>query len=176
MTPIRLHAALIIVTVVLSSCSRKEAPAESAAAPAPTGQLEAEVGKRFRRPELQGYPMLPDSFVGGSFPKEIAVLLREVEELESKYVSLLQESSTRTQPVIQAHQAFEQFARVTAELARALQPDGVDRLSQELTRGANRLPPRLPRGHALRPLRTPLTYASAKFRFSIASSISAVLL
>ncbi len=89
---------------------------ESAAAPAATAQLEAEIGKRFRRPELQGYLMLPGSFVGGSFPKEIAVLLREVEELESEYVSLLQESSTGTQPVIQAHQAFEQFARVTAEL------------------------------------------------------------
>jgi predicted SnoaL-like aldol condensation-catalyzing enzyme len=119
-TPIRLHAALIIVTVVLSSCSRNEAPAESAAGSAAgsaaAAQLEAEVGERFRRPELQGYLMLPDSFVGGSFPKEIAVLLREVEELESKYVSLLQESSTKNQPVIEAHQALEQFARVAAEL------------------------------------------------------------
>jgi hypothetical protein len=60
--------------------------------------------------------MLPDSFVGGSFPKEIAVLLREVEELERKYVSLLQESSSKTQAVIAAHQTFDRFVQVTAEL------------------------------------------------------------
>jgi hypothetical protein len=103
-------------TLVLSSCSRNEAPAESGAASAATAQLEAEIGKRFRRPELRDYLMLPDSFVGGSFPEEIAVLLREVEELESKYVSLLHEPSFTTQAVIAARQAFDRFVQVTAEL------------------------------------------------------------
>jgi hypothetical protein len=49
-----------------------------------------EVGTRVRRPHLQGYFMLSDSYVGGSFPRQTADVLREIERLTREYVASVQ--------------------------------------------------------------------------------------
>ena len=45
----------------------------------------SEVSRLMGRPHLKGYLMLDESFIGGTFPKETAVLLREVQRLEEDY-------------------------------------------------------------------------------------------
>ncbi|HSJ08707.1 MAG TPA: hypothetical protein VK928_02310 [Longimicrobiales bacterium] len=50
----------------------------------------AEVGARVRRPHLQGYFLYQDSYVGGDFPKQTAVILREIERLVQDYVASLE--------------------------------------------------------------------------------------
>jgi hypothetical protein len=50
-------------------------------------RIGAEVGRYFRRPQLQSYLLLADSYVGGSFPATIAELLRKVQALEDAYLA-----------------------------------------------------------------------------------------
>ena len=68
-----------------------------------------------RRPQLRSYLMLPESFVGGTFPQEIADLMREIEALESEYLEG-EASAADPAPVTDTHRALEQFAKETAEL------------------------------------------------------------
>jgi hypothetical protein len=112
-----LPAAVTMATLVFASCSGSpESTGAAAAAAQLQGQHEASISKLFGRPELRDYLMLPESFVGGSFPRGTAVLLREVQQLEGTYLGVLQASSAPNQPVVQAHQALEEFARQAAEL------------------------------------------------------------
>ena len=113
MKSIRFYASVTIVTLFLASCSGSS---ESAAAAQLRTQHEASISRLFGRPELRFYLMLPDSFVGGSFPRGTAVLLRQLEQLETTYLGVLQASSGSSQAVIQTHRAFEQFTRQAAEL------------------------------------------------------------
>ena len=50
----------------------------------------AEVGTRVRRPHLQSYFLLSESYVGGSFPQQTADVLREIERLTREYVASVQ--------------------------------------------------------------------------------------
>ena len=55
-------------------------------------QHEREIGTRVRRPHLQSaYLLQPESFIGGSFPRESAVLLREVEQQVDQYVGIAEQ-------------------------------------------------------------------------------------
>jgi hypothetical protein len=112
----RVFAALLIGATMLSSCSREETAPQSTMADEATKQHEAAVRSLFQRPELKDYLMLPNSFVGGSFPKEIAGYLREVEELERAHVQFLRKNPGNSQPLVEAHQAFERFAGEAAAL------------------------------------------------------------
>ena len=60
--------------------------------------------------------MLPESFIGGTFPQRTAVLLREVQQLVSAHVAYLETSGSPNQGVLEAHRAFETFAGQEAEL------------------------------------------------------------
>ncbi|HEY0304831.1 MAG TPA: hypothetical protein VGC44_07650, partial [Longimicrobiales bacterium] len=102
---------------------------------------EAEVRKRFQTPELRSYLMLSDSYVGGNFPRRIAVLLREVQQANQNYLlqvqsfpTLLSEKlasadlpadrrttlqsemarvyTTRQQPMVAAVAAFDSFVQL----------------------------------------------------------------
>lgn len=106
---------------------------------------EAEVRKRFQTPELRSYLMLSDSYVGGNFPRRIAVLLREVQQANQNYLlqvqsfpTLLSEKlasadlpadrrttlqsemarvyTTRQQPMVAAVAAFDSFVQLAARL------------------------------------------------------------
>lgn len=106
---------------------------------------EAEVAKRFRTPELRNYLMLSDSYVGGDFPRKIAVLLREVQQADQNYLqqvasfpTVLDEQlartelsaaarqtlgaemgevyATRQRPVLAAVTALDSFIQLTAQL------------------------------------------------------------
>lgn len=116
MASTRLFAALLIGMMVLSSCSSDAPAPQATVADDTTKQHEAAVRALFQRPELRSYLMLPNSFVGGSFPEKIAGYLREVEELEGAHLEYLQENSGSSQPVVEAHQAFERFAGEAAGL------------------------------------------------------------
>lgn len=48
---------------------------------------EAKVGRPFQRQQLRSYFLLDESYIGGSFPRGIAELLREVETLEGEYLA-----------------------------------------------------------------------------------------
>jgi hypothetical protein len=104
-----------------------------------------EVGRRFQRPELRSYLMLPESYIGGDFPRGTAVLLREVQKLDREYLDALeafpevlerrlastdlsedqkrtlkeemsQAFSARQRPVVEAVVAFDKFVGSAAEL------------------------------------------------------------
>jgi hypothetical protein len=47
---------------------------------------EAEVRARFQRPHLRSYFMRADSYIGGDFPRQTAVLLREVQQANRNYL------------------------------------------------------------------------------------------
>jgi hypothetical protein len=106
----------------------------------------AEVGRRFARHELSdSYLLRNESFVGGTWPKQTAVLLREVQRADFEYLAALQAFptvlerrlaetdlsedqrrvladevakafATRQQPVVQAVEAFDQLIGVIAEV------------------------------------------------------------
>ena len=127
MHPTKAVLAFALIALAAASCSREATsggpdPDSGAARSARDAsreleaRLEAEVGRRFRGPHLRTYLMLPDSFVGGSFPAQVAVLLREVEELECDHVRHLETSGVLDLRVLDAHQAFEEFAGLAAEL------------------------------------------------------------
>ena len=106
---------------------------------------EAEVGRRFRTPELRTYLMLSDSYVGGDFPRKIAVLLREVQQADQNYLQqvasfptvltdqlsrtdlptaqrqsleaeMAQAYSARQRPVVAAVTALDSFVQLTAQI------------------------------------------------------------
>lgn len=106
---------------------------------------ESEVRSRFQRPELRSYLMLDDSYIGGDFPRRIALLLREVQlanqnyalqvasfpnvlseklattELSSTERAAVASAVTRTieerrQPVMLAVAAFDTFVQRAAQL------------------------------------------------------------
>ena len=106
---------------------------------------EAEVGRRFRTPELRTYLMLSDSYVGGDFPRKIAVLLREVQQADQNYLQqvasfptvlsdqlsrtdlssaerqsleseMAQAYSARQRPVVEAVTALDSFVQLTAQI------------------------------------------------------------
>lgn len=121
-----LRLVLILGSIVfaISSCS-----SDGAESPRPDGpqagaevgaadlaQHEADIAKRFRGPELSAYLMLPDSFVGGTFPHKVAVLLREVEALEAAFLVKLQSLDTTNEAVLESHRAFLEFAGLAAAL------------------------------------------------------------
>ena len=105
----------------------------------------AEVSRRFQRPELRSYLMLDDSYIGGEFPRRIALLLREVQEADRNYLlqvasypDLLKERlasvdlataernaleteitravAARQQPVVEALTVFDTFVSSAASL------------------------------------------------------------
>lgn len=106
---------------------------------------EAEVAKRFRTPELRDYLMLSDSYVGGDFPRKIAVLLREVQQADQNYLQQVasfptvldeqlartklsaserqslgtdmgQAYETRQRPVVAAVSALDSFVQLAAQI------------------------------------------------------------
>lgn len=115
MTSYPAAAAVLVVSLALSSCTTSEPPPKTAP-PDATEAHEAAVRSLFQTPELKYYLMLSYSFVGSAFPAKVAGYLREVEQLEGEYILLLQESPQGMETVIAAHQAFEEFARGAAEL------------------------------------------------------------
>jgi hypothetical protein len=46
-------------------------------------------GARTQRPELHSYLLRPDAYIGGTFPRGTAELLREIQELENDYLEEL---------------------------------------------------------------------------------------
>ncbi|HEX6813633.1 MAG TPA: hypothetical protein VF384_18585 [Planctomycetota bacterium] len=104
-----------------------------------------EVWQRMQRPELHGYLLRPQSYIGGTFPSGAAGLLRQVQQLEDDYLaelrgfrdllgkhvvdhgvpadqrqSLVDEMaaavSDRWQPVVAAIEAHRRFVAAAAEL------------------------------------------------------------
>ena len=114
--------ALAFLTPLLASCSSDASGEAATPGGVPSAEkqieteLEGEVRRRFQTPELKNYLMLPTSFIGGTFPRKIAVLLRETQELEKKHVTHLESSGTANQAVLETHKAFETFAGQAAEL------------------------------------------------------------
>jgi hypothetical protein len=106
----------------------------------------AEVGSRFARHELSdSYLLRDESFVGGTWPKQTAVLLREVQRADFEYLAAMQSFrsvldrrlaetdlsaderrvladqmvkafAARQQPVVQTVEAFDQLIGVIAEM------------------------------------------------------------
>lgn len=123
----------VLALALSAACSPDEVPPggggpPAAAAPAATqaeAEMEAEVRKRFLRPHLRDYLMLPGSFVGGKFPKETAALLREVQQITSGYITHL-ESTGGDQAVLATHRALETFVSKSAGLYELMAAQPLD--------------------------------------------------
>lgn len=113
--------ALALLAPLLSSCS-SDAPGDSGPPGAPTAEkqieldLEAELRKRWQRPEIKNYMMLSVSFIGDKMPRTIAQLMRETQEIVSKHVTYLEASGSSDQNLLEAHRELVKFSRQTAEL------------------------------------------------------------
>ena len=104
-----------------------------------------ECGKRAQRPELQSYLLRAEAYIGGTFPRGTAELLREMQQLENDYLAELPRFpellalklaqsdvpagdrqalvdefagvvATRWRPVVAAVEAHRAFAVAAAEL------------------------------------------------------------
>ena len=110
---------LALIAPIVASCS-SETPDGPPAPPSAEKQLEldleSELRNRWQRPELKNYLMLTNSFIGGTFPRKTAVLLRESQELVSKYVNHLETSGSADPGVLEAHKALVKYTGEAAEL------------------------------------------------------------
>jgi hypothetical protein len=115
-----------LATILISCAGEDPAPAGTPGGAAPgaapaavanpmQAEVEEEVRRRFQRPALKNYLMLPSSFTGGTFPKEIAGLLREVQQHAGRFISHLESTGGDT-ALLNAHRALDKFAGKTAEL------------------------------------------------------------